>query len=148
MLNRVRSRDVRVGESYVVEVPYRLPGSRYPMHTDDARGFTQWWQLQGLRGGRFRLTVTDLDTATTPAMVEGIRVVSRSHVRVDLTLEQALELGLPPGVYTVDGMLRDVNGDLIDLPDVSTVQVPVRWLHPSDFERIPPTHRDLDTRDW
>lgn len=147
MLGCVRTRDVRIGETYVVEVPHDLPRSRYPARHDDGC-FAQWWRLQTLRGGRFRLTVTELDAAAAPPTAEGIRVVSRSWVRVDLTLEQALELGLPPGGYSVEGLLRDADGRPVELPDVDTVRVPVRWLRPGDFERVPPTHRDLDKLGW
>jgi len=118
-----------VGETYVVEVPHQLPRSRYPLRID-TEGFTEWWRLQALRGGRFRLTVTELDTAAIPPMAEGIWVVSQFWVRVDLTLEQALELELPPGAYFVEGPLRDLNNHFVELPEVSTVRVPTRWLHP------------------
>ncbi|ATY17284.1 hypothetical protein CU254_42640 (plasmid) [Amycolatopsis sp. AA4] len=138
---------MRVGDTYVVEVPHSLPMSRYPAR-DEAGGFAEWWRLQTLRGGRFRLTVTEIDAAAAPPMAEGIRVVSRSWVRVDLTLEQAEQLGLPPGEYSVDGLLRDAAGRTVELPEVSPVRVPVRWLRPGDFERTPPTHRDLDRLGW
>ncbi|WP_410585411.1 hypothetical protein [Amycolatopsis sp. lyj-108] len=59
-------------------------------------------------------------------MVEGIQVVSRSWVRVDITLEQALELGLSPGAYVVEGPLRDLNDEFVELPDISTVRVSAR----------------------
>lgn len=147
MLGSVRTRDVRVGETYVVEVPHSLPQSRYPAGRD-AGGFARWWQLQTLRGGHFRLTVTEIDADAAPPAVEGMRVVQLSHVRVDLTREQALDLGLPPGAYSVEGLLRDVDDRPVELPDVDTVRVPIRWLHPGDFERVPQTHRDIDKLGW
>jgi hypothetical protein len=131
----VRLRDVHVGETYLVEVPHRLPASRYPA---DVLGFGLWWQLAGLRGTRFHLTVTEtgVDLAGTPA-VEGLRVHTGSHGVVDLTVEQVAALGLPPGVYRIQGVVQRLDGGLVELPDVQTLRVAVRWLHPLDQPRPP-----------
>jgi len=141
----VRTRDVRLGETYLVEVPHRLPASRYPQ-TDHADPSSPWWRLWWWRGCRFRLIATELDAAADPPMVEGLRVVRQSVVRLDLAVEQVAELGLPPGAYSVQGPLLDGNGRPVLLPDVDTVVVPVRWLYPADADR-PPSHRDLDRHD-
>lgn len=124
----MRARDVRIGETYVVTVPQRLPSGRYPLRTDDVSALAEWQQLHRLRGSRFRLTVTALDTTATPPMVKGIRIMPGSHVRLDLTPDQVQQLGLPDGDYVLDGLLRDANGDLVELPDLSPLRVPARWI--------------------
>jgi hypothetical protein len=141
----VRRRDVRVGETYLVEVPHQLPRHRYPA---DVQGHIQWWQLTVLSGARFRLTVTEVDLEVAgAAAVEGVRVVHRSNMRLELSADQVAALGLSPGVYYVQGMLTDDTGRPVELPHVDTLRVPVRWLHPKDATR-PDSHRDIDQKPW
>lgn len=145
----VRTSDVRIGETYVVEVPHRLPRDRYPRpDTHELPAFVRWWRLVMLQGSRFRLTVTDLDRDTKPPMVDGLRVVPRSDVRLDLSVEQVAELGLPPGAYCVRGTLTDIDGEPVELPDVESMRVPARWLYPLDADRPRWSHRDADERPW
>lgn len=140
----MRVRDVRVGDTYLVEVPHQLPPSRYPV---DPLNPNLWWRLAWLRGARFRLSVTSIDRDADPPVVEGVRVVAQPFVVVDLTDEQIDDLGLPPGRYQVEGVLYDNDHQAVDLPEVESMQVPVRWLHPADAAR-PPTHRDIDQQRW
>jgi hypothetical protein len=93
------------------------------------------------------LTVTALDTTTTPTLVEGVRITPRAFIRLDLTPDQIAELGLPPGAYHIQGPLTDASGDLVYLPEVESLQVPVRWLYPSDAHRTD-SHRDVDQQPW
>lgn len=145
MLRLVRTRDVRIGETYLVEVPHALPERRYPMpSTEDLQAFAQWWRLQTLTGGRFRLTVTAVDAEAQPPAVEGLRVVDQSIVRVELVDEQLRDLGLPlSSAYYVQGVLYDAVGTVVELPELHTLRVPTRWLHSGDATR-PRTHRNLD----
>ena len=141
----VRTRDVRLGETYLVEVPQRLPADRYPK---DVLGMGLWWRLDWLRGCRFRVVVTKVDETAMPPMVEGLRKVPREFIRLDLSVEQVAELGLPPGTYSLQGVLYDSNQRPAELPEVEPLRVPVRWLHPADAERSPYSHRDVDYDPW
>jgi hypothetical protein len=105
----MRTRDVQVGQTYLVEIPHRLPHSCYPRR-DAAGGVTNWWRLDWLRGCRLRLSVTAVDPESTPPMVDGLHVVRDSYVEIDLSGEQVAALGLPPGDYRVSGLLRAGDG--------------------------------------
>lgn len=109
-----------------------LPRSRYP---HDELGFELWNSWQLLRGTGFELTVVDTpDPADRLRLVEGIRAVGNTHVSLDLTDEQAAALGLPAFTsrrYHVHGQLFDEAGHVVMLPNVATLRVPARWLHPA-----------------
>ncbi|WP_328959124.1 hypothetical protein [Kitasatospora purpeofusca] len=50
---------------------------------------------------------------------------------MELTDDQAVELGLPPGVgYVVTGTLSDLTGTAVELLTSTPMTVPARWLHP------------------
>lgn len=144
-------RDVRIGATYLVEVPHEIRADRYPeLDTAPEAGALFGWRyaLFPLRGCRFRLTVTEVDTDAARPMVQGLRLVDRSYVHVELTTEQVAEFGLPPGRYTLQGTLTDADDKPVRLPDLTTLRVPVRWLYPGDAQRPPHTHRDADTQRW
>ncbi|MFD9067733.1 hypothetical protein ACFVZ3_40180 [Kitasatospora purpeofusca] len=64
-------------------------------------------------------------------MVAGVLLAPHSRVRVELTDDQAVELGLPPGVgYRVTGALSDQTGTAVELMTTTPMTVPARWLHP------------------
>lgn len=138
----VRTRDVAVGGTYLVEVPHDLPPGRYPVDVDSAESAAAWLRLNMLRGARFPLTVTSVDTSGSRPTAQGLRTLFWSHARVALTLEQALELGLPPGAYEIAGQVSTPDGEPIELPHVEELTVPVRWLRPLDAPQRP-THRDI-----
>ncbi|WP_227980656.1 hypothetical protein [Nocardia spumae] len=126
----MRARDVEVGNTYTVLVPFRLPAGRYP---DRDRLGSSMWIASFLTGARFRLTVTSVDVSAVPASVEGVRIVERSRTEVALTGEQIAALGLPAdNGYRVVGTVIDADGRLIHLPDVEPMRVPARWLRHLD----------------
>ncbi|UGT69616.1 hypothetical protein LTT66_05340 [Nocardia gipuzkoensis] len=135
----MRTRDIEVGCTYMVLVPQRLPRSRYP-DCDQPGSLT--WAWSWLRGGRFRLTVTEVDGTSDPAIVEGLRITANSRIAVVLTAEQANELGLPVGVFRVRGTLFDGEDRPVRLPEVEPLRVPARWLRPVEQPCF--THRDID----
>ncbi|SEB30536.1 hypothetical protein SAMN04490357_0047 [Streptomyces misionensis] len=138
----MRTKDVRVGETYRCEVPLALPWRRYrPETLGDS-----WWPLSWLRGRYFLLTVVDVDTAARTA--QGLMMTGAStRVTVELTEDQAQEAGLPPGGgYLVSGILLDAEGEPVELPRVGTLTVPLRWLHPVDTP-VSPSHHDASFRE-
>ncbi len=135
----MRTRDIEVGCTYMVLVPQRLPRSRYP-DCDQPGSLT--WAWSWLRGGRFRLTVTEVDDTSDPTIVEGLRITANSRIAVVLTTEQANELGLPVGVFRVRGTLFDGEDRPVRLPEVEPLRVPARWLRPVEQPCF--THRDID----
>ncbi|MEW2297061.1 hypothetical protein ABZ719_30910 [Streptomyces sp. NPDC006743] len=137
----MRTKDVRVGETYRCEVPLALPWRRYRPETMG----DSWWPLSWLRGTYFPLSVVDVDATARTAhglvMIEG-----STRVTVELTEDQVQEAGLPPGDgYQVSGMLLDAEGGPIELPRVGTLTVPLRWLHPVDTPASP-SHHDASVR--
>ncbi|SES32344.1 hypothetical protein SAMN04487983_104283 [Streptomyces sp. yr375] len=81
----MRTKDVRVGQTYRCEVPFALPYRRYRPETMG----DSWWVLSWLRGTYFPLSVTDVDTEARTA--QGVRMASTSHVTVELTEDQVEE---------------------------------------------------------
>ncbi|MFI1840227.1 hypothetical protein [Streptomyces olivaceoviridis] len=59
----MRTKDVRVGETYRCEVPFVLPWRRYRPETMG----DSWLPLSWLRGSYFALAVVDVDTAARTA---------------------------------------------------------------------------------
>ncbi|MEU7553168.1 hypothetical protein AB0B01_12600 [Streptomyces sp. NPDC044571] len=136
----MRTKDVRVGQTYRCEVPYSLPLDRYRPETMGP----SWWTLSLLRGTYFPLTVMDIDPQARTA--EGLRVASSTRVTADLTDEQVQAVGLPPGRgYQVAGMLLDVQGEPVELPRAVSLTVPIRWLRPTDTPASS-SHHDASVR--
>ncbi|MGW1598799.1 hypothetical protein [Streptomyces sp. NPDC002343] len=136
----MRTKDVRVGETYRCEVPLALPWRRYRPETMG----DSWLPLSWLRGTYFQLSVVDVDATARTA--QGLVMGASPRVTVELTEDQAQEAGLPPGGgYQVSGMLLDAEGEPVELPRVGTLTVPLRWLHPVDTP-VSPSHRDASAR--
>ncbi len=134
---------MEIGHTYVVLVPHRLPTARYP---DRDRLGTHMWAAGLLIGARFRLTVTGIDHSATPVTAEGLRLIERSSIDIELSDRQAIGLGLPPGQrYRVTGSLVDRHGRPARVPSIEPTCVPVRWLRPTDDPHLQRhTHRDAD----
>lgn len=128
----MRTRDIQVGETYMVCVPQRLPRRVRDRMPDTREEFTAGLRLHLYRGNRFDLTVTaaDLDERT----VDGVERSTTSRVRVALTLEQVIALGLPDitSHYELEGTLHDAEtGTPVELPaSCSYTSIPMRWLLP------------------
>ncbi|MFF8910977.1 hypothetical protein [Streptomyces olivaceoviridis] len=136
----MRTKDVRVGETYRCEVPFAFPWRRYRPETMG----DSWLPLSWLRGSYFPLTVVDVDTAARTA--QGLVMGASARVTMELTEDQAREVGLPPGGdYQVSGMLLDSEGEPIELPRINSLTVPLRWLHPVDTP-VSPSHHDASIR--
>ncbi|MGM0361669.1 hypothetical protein ACNFRX_16870 [Streptomyces griseoaurantiacus] len=137
----MRTRDVRVGQTYRCEVPFALPYRRYRPETMG----DSWWALSWLRGTYFPLSVTDVDTEARTA--QGLRMGSTT---VELTEDQVEAAGLPSGHgYQITGMLLDAEGDPVSCPKGSGLQEPLRpgavrrgdaeiSVVPVQRQRIPP----------
>ncbi|WP_063000864.1 hypothetical protein [Nocardia mikamii] len=139
----MRARDVKIGHTYVVLVPHRLPVARYP---DRELPGTSMWVAGLMTCARFRLTVTSVDNDTDPVIAEGLRLIERAHTDIELTPAQATALGLAPGQgYHLVGMLIDHHGHPARVPCLETIRVPIRWLYAADDPRLQHrTHRDAD----
>ncbi|MGA4786964.1 hypothetical protein [Nocardia sp. AB354] len=139
----MRARDIRIGHTYVVLVPHRLPAARYP---DRERPGTSMWMAGLMTGARFRLTVTSVDPTAEPATAQGIRLIERAHAAIMLTDDQAAAIGLAPEQgYCGVGSLIDHNGLPARVPSLETIRIPVRWLHTIDDPHLQRcTHRDAD----
>lgn len=139
----MRAREVKIGHTYVVLVPQRLPAARYP---DREVPGTSMWVAGLLTGARFRFTVTGIDYDTAPVIVEGLRLIERAHTDVELTDDQATALGLLPGQgYHIVGLVLDRRGHPARLPCLETIRVPIRWVYAADDPRLRRrTHRDAD----
>ncbi|MCZ0209588.1 hypothetical protein OZK63_29705 [Streptomyces sp. UMAF16] len=136
----MRTKDVRVGETYRCEVPLALPWRRYRPETMG----DSWLPLSWLRGTYFQLSVVDVDTIARTA--QGLVIGASPRVTVELTEDQAQEAGLPPeGGYQVSGTLLDAEGEPVELPRVGTLTVPLRWLHPVDTP-VSPSHHAASVR--
>ncbi|MFE3725378.1 hypothetical protein [Nocardia sp. NPDC059154] len=95
----MRARDVVVGQTYAVLIPHRIsPGRRLDRDQPGTPASAWWW----MTGTRFRLTVTEVDSTSSPAMVEGRPITEGKSIEVVLTDEQVTALtalGLPGGEY-------------------------------------------------
>lgn len=126
----MRSRDIRVGETYIVNVPQRIPPALRDRALDSRQEFAASMRLHLQQGKRFDLTVTDFhpDTRT----VDGFESTT-SKVALPLTEEQAEALGLPPTQcpYTIEGLVHDDEDTLVGLPTtLAYTGLPARWLDP------------------
>ncbi|MEV5176825.1 hypothetical protein AB0L10_38420 [Streptomyces flaveolus] len=75
----MRTKDVRVGETYRCEVPFTLPLRPYEPETiGDC-----WWRLTWLRGTYFPLVVVDVDTGARTA--QGLLMGESTRIAVELT---------------------------------------------------------------
>ncbi|GGP80165.1 hypothetical protein [Streptomyces melanogenes] len=92
----MRTKDVRVGGTYVVNVPQRIPAAIRDSVPSTAEAFAAHMQLHLNRGRRFDLTVTDVHRAERT--VDGIEPVTTSKVGLPLSEGQVRALGLPEGV--------------------------------------------------
>ncbi|MFC7221465.1 hypothetical protein ACFQLX_25340 [Streptomyces polyrhachis] len=103
-----------------------------------------WWPLSWLRGTYFPLSVVDVDTTARTAHSLVMRASTR--ITVELTEEQAREVGLPLGSgHQVCGMLLDAEGEPVELLRIDTLTVPLRWLHPVDMP-VSTSHHDASIR--
>ncbi|QIK04777.1 hypothetical protein G7Z12_00520 [Streptomyces sp. ID38640] len=97
----MRVQDIRIGETYQVKVPQRLPQALHTRYPRTRTEFAADMRLQQHRGDRFDLTVTDIAPET--ATVDGYEATT-SRVTLRLTAEQAEFLELPAGPeYEIDG---------------------------------------------
>ncbi len=126
----MRTKDVRVGETYRCEVPLALPWRRYRPETMG----DSWLPLSWLRGTYFQLSVVDVDATARTA--QGLVMEASPRVTVELTQDQVEEAGLPPGSgYQVSGMLLDAEGGPSNFP--ASARSPcryggcTRWTRPS-----------------
>ncbi|MEU0110629.1 hypothetical protein ABZ313_35435 [Streptomyces sp. NPDC006251] len=128
----MRTRDIRVGETYMVCVPQRLPRGVRDRMPATREEFTAGLRLHLYRGNRFDLTVTALDVGERT--VDGFEKSTTSRVRVALTLEQAITLGLPDitGHYEIEGTLHDAETNSpVELPTTCSYRsIPMRWVLP------------------
>ncbi|MEW2635436.1 hypothetical protein AB0903_28265 [Streptomyces sp. NPDC048389] len=129
----MRARDIRIGETYMVCVPQRLPRSLRDRLPRDRATFAADMRLHLHRGKRFDLTVTDvhLGPPASPT-VDGVETLKTSNVALPLTSEQASLLGLPlDTTYEIQGLLRDADGEPVELPTtLAHTGLPARWLLP------------------
>ncbi|GAA1924308.1 hypothetical protein [Streptantibioticus ferralitis] len=125
----MRVPDIRIGETYQVKVPQRLPPAlRRPPQTE--REFIAYMRLPRHCGHRFELTVTDLDAEN--ATVDGYETATTNRTTVPLTPEQAEALGLPTGsAYEIDGFVTDTDGNEATFTvTVAYTSLPAIWLRP------------------
>jgi hypothetical protein len=125
----VRVADIRIGETYQVKVPQRLPSAlRRPPKS--AAGFTAYMRLYQHCGHRFELTVTDLHSEA--ATVDGYESATTNRTTIPLTPEQADRLDLPAGpTYEIDGFVTDTDGNEATFTvTVAYTGLPARWLRP------------------
>ncbi|MGW8558152.1 hypothetical protein [Streptomyces tubercidicus] len=125
----MRAADIRIGETYQVKVPQRLPPAlrRLP-HT--AMELTAHMRLHRHAGHRYELTVTDIHTGT--ATVDGYETATTNRTTVPLTPEQAERLSLPAGpAYEIDGFVTDTDGnDATFTVTIAYTGLPAIWLRP------------------
>ncbi|MCX4481695.1 hypothetical protein OOK44_35570 [Streptomyces cellulosae] len=128
----MRTGEIQVGETYMVCVPQRLPRRVRDRTPATCEEFTAGLRLNLYRGNRFDLTVTAVDRADRT--VDGYETATTSSVRLPLTLEQAITLGLPDitGHYEIEGTLHDAETNTaVELPtSCSYTAIPTRWLLP------------------
>ncbi|MEU5241639.1 hypothetical protein ACH4UR_35610 [Streptomyces lydicus] len=132
----MRVPDIRIGETYQVKVPQRLPA---PLRRRLPRTRTELaadMQLHLRRGDRFNLTITDI--STDDATVDGFEATTTNHVSLRLTEEQTTLLDLPDTTeYEIDGFITDSDGQEVTLPaTVTYTSLPAAWLRPLE-EPIP-----------
>ncbi|WP_438490793.1 hypothetical protein [Streptomyces sp. S186] len=125
----MRVPDIRIGETYQVKVPQRIPPALRRVPHTPAELIAQM-RLYRHAGNRFELTVTDLRAEN--ATVDGYETATTNRTTVPLTSEQAERLGLPAGpTYKIDGFVTDTGGnDASFTVTVAYTGLPVTWLRP------------------
>ncbi|MGW2865891.1 hypothetical protein [Streptomyces sp. NPDC001205] len=129
----MRARDIRIGETYMVCVPQRLPRSLRDRLPHDRETFAADMRLHLHRGKRLDLTVTDVHFGPpAPPTVDGVETLKTSNVALPLTSDQADLLGLPRDTaYEIQGLVRDAAGQPVELPaTLAHTGLPARWLLP------------------
>ncbi|WP_240351037.1 hypothetical protein [Streptomyces olivoreticuli] len=103
-------RDIRVGGTYVVNVPQRVPPAVGDRVRRGREEFAAGMRLHLHRGRRFEITVTEVHADTRT--VDGFESVTTSKVALPLTAEQAEALGLPESeeAYRIEGLVLDGEG--------------------------------------
>ncbi|MFJ3950925.1 hypothetical protein ACIPXV_12880 [Streptomyces libani] len=125
----MRVQDIRIGETYQVKVPQRLPSALHTRYPRTRTEFAADMRLQQHRGDRFELTVTDIAPET--ATVDGYEATT-NRVTLRLTAEQAELLELPADPeYEIDGFITDTEGnEAILAATVTYAGLPATWLRP------------------
>ncbi|MFF4534136.1 hypothetical protein ACFY1P_33305 [Streptomyces sp. NPDC001407] len=127
----MRIRDIRVGGTYIVNVPQRIPPAVRDRVPRDREEFAADMRLHLHRGRRFEITVTDVHVDAR--MVDGFESVTTSKVALPLTVEQVEALGLPESeeAYRIEGLVLDGEGAPVKLPTtLAYTGLPTRWLDP------------------
>ncbi|WP_327228598.1 hypothetical protein OG301_38570 [Streptomyces platensis] len=126
----MRVQDIRIGETYQVKVPQRLPPALRTRYPRTRAEFAADMRLHQHRGDRFELTVTDI--APEAATVDGYEATTTNRVTLRLTAEQAELLELPAGPeYEIDGFITDAEGnEAILAATVTYAGLPAVWLRP------------------
>lgn len=118
-----------MGCTYIVNVPQRIPPAVRDRIPRTAQEWSADMRLSLHRGRRFDLTVTDVHLAERT--VDGIESVTTSKVGLPLTEGQADALGLPEGVYRIEGLVYGPDDQLVELPTtLCYTELPIRWLDP------------------
>lgn len=121
--------DVAVGATYIVNVPQRIPPALRDSIPRTAQTFAAYMRRHLHRGRRFDLTVTDVGCHART--VDGIESEATSKVDRPLTGSQMPALGLPEGVYRIDGLVYGPGEELAKLPTtLSYAGLPIRRLDP------------------
>jgi hypothetical protein len=128
----MRTREIQIGETYMVCVPQRLPHGIRDRVPKTRQEFAAHLRLHLARGDRFDLTVTAVDPRART--VDGVEETTTSRVRLALTLEQVIILGLPDitGHYEIEGVVHEADTYTpVELPtSCPYMSIPARWLLP------------------
>ncbi|GAA2780867.1 hypothetical protein [Kitasatospora aburaviensis] len=147
----MRTRDVVVGETYIANIPQRLPARIRDEPVETAAQWQAGMQLHLARGRRFTVTVTGFGEEPDTVVVS--RDVPAGRVTLRLAAEQAAALDLAEGQeYEITGVVTDADGNAIAFPGTVVHTIPARWLRPQGerLELHPDTghfHRALVCRD-
>lgn len=124
-----------MGATYIVNVPQRIPSAVRDRVPRTPEAFAADMRLHLHRGGRFDLTVTDVDLQART--VDGIESVTTSKVGFPLTEGQVQALGLSEGVYRIEGLVYGPDDRLVELPTtLAYTGLPMRWLDPLDTPTV------------
>ncbi|MFF8391697.1 hypothetical protein [Cellulosimicrobium funkei] len=116
-----------MGGTYIVNVPQRIPPAVRDRVPRTPAAFAAHMRLHLHRGRRFDLIITDVDLQSRT--VDGIESVTTSKVGLPLTEAQTQALGLPEGVYRIEGLVYGPDDELVQLPTtLAYTGLPIRWL--------------------